>query len=292
MKFPNTYRLAAACLFLTTPSIAIGLSTKYFIDFDNASNVIGNPVALDNGASPRTSPSALLGGTSEVMAAGATPFATKSLSLIPQLQSGFTISQYEFDLVSAEVDSLSISFDLVLSNFVDDASGAFIPDNQRDYFSLLIDTPNVERIDFAATGTSGTGRILVHGGTQQIGTFAYDSIMSVSIDIDVAANSWGIDLIQDSLSIGSLASGTTFFEEFGAVTYSGMIESFRLALVDGGGDGDGSSPEAYLDNLQAVPEPSLWVSTIALLALAVAVKRRLRRGALSHDQYESSNMRL
>lgn len=278
---------AAACLILATPDVW-ALSTKYFVDFEDVSHIVGNAAAIDVSASPRIGSSALLNGSSMVMAGGATPFATKSLSFLPQLDSGFTLSQYEFDLVSPEADSLSINFDVVLSNFADDASAGFIPDNQRDYFSILIDTPGVERIDFAATGTAGTGRVLVHGGTQQIGTFAYDSIISVSIDIDVAANTWGIDLIQGGLSIGSLASGTTFFEEFGAITYSGVIERFRVGLVDG--SADGGSPEAYLDNLQAVPEPSLWVSIIGLLALAVAVKRRSYRGTLSHEKNETPNI--
>ncbi|WOO40309.1 hypothetical protein [Rubellicoccus peritrichatus] len=276
---------AAACLVFSTPACVSGLSTKYFVDFEDVSHVVGNPAFIDTSVSPRIGSSALLSGSSMIMSGGATPFATKSLSLLPEVDSGFTISQYEFDLVTDEVESLNIDFDVVLSDFANDASAAFIPDNQRDYFSILIDTPEVERIDFAATGTTGIGRVLVHGGTEQIGTFAYDSIINVSINIDVAANTWGIDLVQGGLSIGSLASGTTFFEEFGAITYSGVIERFRLGLVDG--NAGGGSPEAYLDNLQAVPEPRFWVSAIALLALAIAVRRWSHRGTLSHDKNET-----
>jgi len=185
------------------------------------------------------------------------------MQLDPQLAGIYNSSQYGFDLGNTPASSLlNFSFTVHLDSFATGDANAFIPDNESDYFSVLFDTPGVERIDFTSNGTSSTGRILAYGGTQEIGTFDYGTNIDVTIELNLPDNSWSVDMTQNDISVASIAAGNTFFEEFGANTFSGQIEQIRLVLQDGAeGDGDAI---AIIDNLLIVPEPAFGGLLIAL----------------------------
>lgn len=274
MKMHTTCILLCGLLPVSTTN-TWAFSTFYSVDFEDAGQVVGLEASDDTGAYPRTGPSDHLQGSSEVLAAGVGPFSTKSLSFVPALDNGFNMSQLEFALDTPATDFLQVSFDLYLNNFADAPNAAFIPGSTQDYFSVLFDTPTTTRIDFTAPNAGQgltTGRILTDDGTTTIGTYDPGTFIEVEIAINVLANTWEVDMRQNALSIATLASGTTFFEEFGQVTYSGMIERLRLAFVDG--DGSGLPSEAVIDNFTLVPEPAHLAGMMALLALMASAFRR------------------
>ncbi len=272
MKTCYTFIMPATLLLL---SQAYGFN--YALTMAEETFTAGDPIPLDTRlAVVRNGPSAILHGSSEILAADAleNPFNTQSLELLPTQSGSFYIAQQEFELQQPNTDSLSIGMSLYLDNFQTGSGGAFIPDEQSDYFSILFDTPGVERIDFTSSGSATSGRVLVHGGTEEIGTFDYGTIMQILVDVDVLNNTWAISISQNSTTVAELSNSATFYEEFGQNTYSGQIESVRFALVDGTADGS-NSPQAIYDDVSIVPEPAegLWLFAI-LPALAVALRRR------------------
>lgn len=263
MLFARTSFCVLVLLLVTLRCIAF---INYTATFEESAFIPGNATITDLSADARIAPSNELDGSSAVLAAGAhAAFASQSLQLVPQSSGSFTVAQYAFDLGTPATDYLTLSLQLMLDSFATGSGGAFIPDNQSDYFSILFDTPGVERIDFTSSGSEGFGRILMHGGTEAIGVFNYGSLIDITIGLNLLANTWSILMTQDSSTIVDVPAGSVFFEEFGQNTYSGMLESVRLALADGAAETN--HPEAVLDNLSLVPEPS----AIYWLALAGAL---------------------
>lgn len=144
-------------------------------------------------------------------------------------------------------------FDISLDLIVFDGSS---PGNDK-YFTVLLDTPTVMRLDFQMDGTvslfDGNS-----GNTHDLGTFELGELLHVGFDVD---------LEHDLLSI-------TFDDDlrhFGDVGSSIALLNFRLAM---GTDAVGT---VAVDNLRvlAIPEPG----TAALMGLGLAVLglRRARR---------------
>lgn len=149
----------------------------YDLDFGTPPHTVGLPPVTGGGPPPRVTVSSIPFGTPTVEAS----------------YSALVDQPLLFDSADGQGDQIELRLsDLPPSNFyrltTQLAVGAAAPNGT---FTFLFDTPSVRNISF---NSNGDVSIFVPPSTQTIGTYTFDRIIELRVDIDLVADNWEIYL--------------------------------------------------------------------------------------------------
>ena len=165
--------------------------TYYDIDFSTPTHTVGSPPT--QGSELDTISSIVFGeplieSSFGTVASESLVFDTKDNQL------PYFYDQIELDLRQGS-DRYQLSFDLITNNFVNTGSS--------NGFVLLFDTPQIRRIDFNSDGT--IGYYYPSQGSEIIGSFSDDTLISMAVDISLVAGTWDIFMNDELLYSGDFA---------------------------------------------------------------------------------------
>ena len=155
--------------------------------------------------------------------------------------------------------SYHVEFDLLTENLANSQWG----------FSTIFDTPIVQNLNFnnCCSNSVSTFNSQTSSASGQIGSLIDNQWMHVTIDIDLLAELWTVDIS----GVGQIT--TDFYSQ------SGGIESMRLGLSPAHGSINAPDPSinVYVDNLSvnSVPVPAaVWLFGSGLIGLAGIARRK------------------
>lgn len=233
----------------------------YDVDFSAPTHALGTTPTVGSGPLPRATPtdiSFLGGGAADSSATVVSSFG--ALTDRPVVLEGdgsqSSIVTILFGLDDArthDADSYRLEFDLII-----DA----LPTN-ADHFTLFIDAPSVNRLQFTAAGELTVFNTALVA-TQTIGTYQTGALLSVAIDFDQLQWIWSIAVNGQTLFSGPAGgTGATAIRiNLARIDPSGSASSVRRVALDG-------------VRITAVPEPGRlvgFVAALASLALASALR--------------------
>lgn len=241
----KTLRSPLAVIALSCSVPALAATTYFDSHFDTA---------IDNGSTISDGPYSLT-----------TVFGNPSL-INGALQFNLADSSNGYEQVRLMMNSSApqyhIEFDLLTENLA----------NSQHSFSMLIDTPTVQNLNFnnCCSNPISTFNTNTSTPSNTITTLTDNVAMHVSIDIDLVTDLWSV-VITGAGSSGSLINDQFYSAEDG-------IRSIRFGLSPAHGEAEPDpSISVYLDNLQvtSVPTPAaFWLFGSAVCFLGAAKRRQ------------------
>ena len=222
----------------------------YDVDFGSPPHTVGAEPVVGFGAFPRPTPTLLsVLGAAESSATVVSAFGALSDQPLVLEGDGGESSNVTLELALPDAESYHVELDLIVDALPTTA----------DDFVVFIDAPSINRLVFEPTGDLRVFNSAI-GTTQTIGTFAFDTPLSLAMDFDQLTWSWSIALNGSSLFTGpAQGPGATKIRlVLARFAPSGTNPGFRRVALD--------------DLLvTAVPEPARALLLAAAIAATAAV---------------------
>jgi hypothetical protein len=220
----------------------------YDVPFSTPPHTVGQTPVIGWGDGPRATPSRLNFGTPTVVNAFG-GLVDQPVWMEPGLHSD-PYDQLEFKLTGergfdTSYAGYTLSMDLEIA--------ALGPDQLNDNMAILFDTPAVRRIDFTPDGLIQYW--LPFHLAETIGTFDFNDVIHLSVDVDLLSDTWTIDVNGQQLHEGDFEASA--------------LESIRVSL-------GGRDSLAAIDNVVVKGVPSPGAVHWAALGLVLGAVRRRR----------------
>jgi hypothetical protein len=204
----------------------------YDIDFSSPTHVVGEQMTVGDGPVPRNTPSmSMFDFGEQIVVTSYGSLTQQPVQLIPDTTSKnlYGYSQMQLDLFTFNYQIYRLDFDVCIENMT---AGSW------DSFVVLFDIPSVNRLDFTNEGN-------IVGHSNPIGSFDFGQLLSMSVLVDLAENTWSITCNSEHLQTGQ------FFYPYPCYPFlPRYIHTIRFNLADDLGDSVVAG--AAIDNIKVV----------------------------------------
>jgi hypothetical protein len=245
--------IATGCLSLTIPVHAFA-TQLYDVDFSSPTHTVGATPAVGFGPFPRDTPTEVVSGD---------PIVVSSFGALEDQPLHFDDGnvgneQIAFALSNGEPRYLT-EFDLLIKPVPFDTAT----------FSVFLDAPFINRITFEGDGTISLIQFGGVGPNGAIGSYLFDELMHVAIDVDLPSLTWSIEIEDQLIHHGPFSSTE------GDVTnlrFSAFFGNYSTPM------GTAAIDNVTISSLPPIPEPaSFSLVVLGLAAFSLKARREGRR---------------